>query len=327
MRTVRFAVSVELLSPTADDRREAHRVANVGNHEFGSVSTDLKLEVMEEYLRTFTEVLHPQFKNLWYIDAYAGTGRRTVRRLARDADLVNEGTEEELIQRRGSAQIAIDTDPPFTRLVFIDMKRSHYRALCELREQHQSSGLKIDVLRQDANEAIRELIAGRNFVHTRVVMFLDPYGLSVTWDTLQLIARTQAIDVWDFVSLEGLFRQAAKDPAKITPKKRAAVTRMLGSPAWERDWYKERRQVEDLFGMINEEAQRIADIDAIEAYVKKRLELLFPKVLPPLRLKNRGGVNAASLFFAISNSKPAAWGLAERIASSILKNKRVGTRL
>lgn len=301
-------------------------MANLGDHEFGSVSTDLKLEVMEEYLRTFTKVLRPQFKNLWYIDAYAGTGRRTVKRLARDADLVDEGAAEELIQRRGSAQIAIDTDPPFTRLVFIDTKRSHYRALCELREQYESRDVKIDVLRQDANEAIGELIAGRSFAGTRVVMFLDPYGLSVTWDTLQLIARTKAIDVWYFVSLEGLFRQAAKDPAKITPKKRAAVTRMLGTPEWERDWYKERRQVEDLFGSIDEEAQRIADVHAIESYVKKRLELLFPKVLPPLRLKNKGGVNAASLFFAISNPKPAAWGLAERIASSILMNKRAGGR-
>lgn len=301
-------------------------MANIGDHKFGSVSTDLKLEVMDEYLRNFTKVLRPKFQNLWYIDAYAGTGRRTVKRLARDADLVDEGAAEELIQRRGSAQIAIDTDPPFTRLVFIDMKRSHYRALCELRDQYQSSGLKIDVLRQDANEAVRDLIGGRSFAGTRVVMFLDPYGLSVTWDTLRLIARTQAIDVWYFVSLEGLFRQAAKDPAKITAKKRAAVTRMLGTTEWERDWYKERKQVPDLFGMFDEEAQRVADVDAIEAYVKKRLELVFPKVLPPLRLKNKGGVNAASLFFAISNPKPAAWGLAERIAGSILKNKRAGGR-
>ena len=289
------------------------------DHEFGSVSTDLKLEVMEEYLSRFTTVLRPNFKNLWYVDAYAGTGRRTVRLLAKEADLLEEAAEEELVHRRGSAQIAIDNDPPFNRLVFIDQKRKHYLALCELRDRYQTPNLQIDVLRQDANDAIRQLIAGRSFAGTRVVMFLDPYGLSVSWETLQLIAKTEAIDVWYFVSLEGLFRQAARDPSKITPKKRAAVTRMLGTPEWERAWYNERRQVHDLFGAVDEEAERIADVDAIEAYVKRRLELLFPKVLQPLRLKNKGGVNAASLFFAISNPKPAAWGLAKRIASHILK--------
>jgi three-Cys-motif partner protein len=283
----------------------------------------LKLEVMEEYLRTFTTVLRRQFKSLWYVDAYAGTGRRTVRLLAREADLLDEATEEQLVHRRGSAQLAIDTSPPFDRLIFIDRKRSHYRALCELRDRHQSPNLKIDVERKDANDAIKELIAQhRSFAGTRVVMFLDPYGLSVSWETLRLIAETQAIDVWYFVSLEGLFRQAARDPSKITDKKREAVTRMLGTPDWERDWYKERRQMYDLFGEVDEDASRVADVDAIEAYVKKRLELLFPKVLRPLRLKNKGGVNSASLFLAISNPKPEAWGLAERIASSILDRKR-----
>lgn len=295
-------------------------MADIHAHEFGSVSTDLKLEVVEEYLRHFTKVLRKDFKALWYVDAYAGTGRRTVKKLAREADLVDEGAEEELVHRRGSAQIAIDNDPPFNRLVFIDLKRSHFRALCDLRDSHQTPALKIDVLRQDANEAIRELIRHqRSFAGTRVVMFLDPYGLSVSWETLQLIAQTKAIDVWYFVSLEGLFRQAAKDPSKITEKKRNAVTRMLGTPDWETDWYKGRAPVHDLFGAVDEQLERTADVKAIEAYVQKRLETVFPKVLAPLRLKNKGGVSAASLFFAISNDKPEAIGLATRIASSILK--------
>lgn len=289
----------------------------LANHEFGSVSTDLKLQLLAGYLQAFTRALRPYFPQLWYVDGYAGTGRRTVKILARDADLLDEGAEEQLVQRAGSAQIAIDTAPPFNRLVFIDLNRRHVSALNRLKAQYETSTLRIDVLRQDANEAIMQLIRSHTFGGTRVVMFLDPYGLGVSWETLQAIAATQAIDIWYFVSLEGLFRQAAHDPTKINDKKRAAITRMLGTAEWETAWYAERPE-QDLFGR-NDNMERVADVEAMEAYVKKRLEVLFPKVLPPLRLKNKAGVNSAALFFAMSNPDPRAMGLASRIANHLLK--------
>lgn len=295
-------------------------MTNLSDHEFGSVSTDLKLELLRKYLKAFTGALRNIFDDLWYVDAYAGTGRRTVKILARDPDLLDEGVEEQIIQRQGSAQIAIDTRPAFDRLVFIDLNRRHVRALEELKHGHETPRMRIDVLRKDANEAIRQLIQGHNFAGTRVVMFLDPYGLGVSWETLEAIARTGAIDVWYFVSLEGLFRQAAHDPTKINDKKRAAITRMLGTSEWETAWYAERPTL-DLFGR-SDIGERTADVDAMEAYVKKRLEVLFPKVLPPLRLKNKAGVNSAALFFAISNKDGRAIGLASRIASAVLKSGR-----
>lgn len=301
-------------------------MADLGNHEFGSVSTDLKLQVLRNYLSAFTTALRRQFGQLWYMDAYAGTGRRTVRILARDRGLLDEGAEEQLVQRKGSALIAMEAEPAFDRLVFIDLNRRHVAALEALAAEPEHRHLNVQVLRQDANQAIMDLVHGQRFAGTRAVIFLDPYGLSVSWDTLRAVASTKAIDVWYFVSLEGLFRQAARDPSKITDKKRAAITRMLGTPDWEREWYSERRQEQGLFGLVDEEGERIADVDAIEAYVKKRLETLFPKVLPPLRLKNKSGVNSAALFFAISNPDGKAIGLATRIASSILKAGQQGTR-
>ncbi len=93
---------------------------------------------------------------------------------------------------------------------------------------------------------------------------------------------------------------------------------MLGTSDWEKVWYAERAS-RDLFD-LDRGSERVANVHAMEDYVKKRLELLFPKVLPPLRLKNKAGVNSAALFFAISNKDGKAIGLATRIASSILKN-------
>jgi hypothetical protein len=66
------------------------------DHEFGGVSTDLKLSVVDDYLRAFTTALRGKFKDLWYIDAFAGTGERTVRHSAQDAGLFDPATEERI---------------------------------------------------------------------------------------------------------------------------------------------------------------------------------------------------------------------------------------
>ena len=58
-------------------------------HEFGAQHTELKLSLVENYLKAFTGALRSQFEELWYIDAFAGTGSRTVRVEARDQRLAN----------------------------------------------------------------------------------------------------------------------------------------------------------------------------------------------------------------------------------------------
>lgn len=52
------------------------------NHEFGGAWTEVKLRAISEYLTFYTKALESiprpdrPFK-LWYIDAFAGSGRRT----------------------------------------------------------------------------------------------------------------------------------------------------------------------------------------------------------------------------------------------------------
>ena len=77
------------------------------DHEFGSQDTDLKLSVVETYLRTYTRALTGKWPEIWYIDAFAGTGSRTVRVAARGGDLFDEAVPEQVEQRRGSAQIPL----------------------------------------------------------------------------------------------------------------------------------------------------------------------------------------------------------------------------
>jgi three-Cys-motif partner protein len=152
-------------------------------------------------------------------------------------------------------------------------------------------------------------------------MFLDPYGMAVPWETLELISQTRAIDVWYLVSLSGIFRQATRNWKAIDAGKRAAITRMLGTSDWETEWY-QRSESLDLFGEIDDHHQRTADINCIEEFVGKRLRYIFPDVLPPLRLNDSRGIPIFALFFAISNPEPRAIGLARKIANHMIKTGR-----
>jgi three-Cys-motif partner protein len=120
------------------------------DHEFGAQHTELKLSIVESYLKAFTIALKQHFPQLWYIDAFAGTGSRTVRVEAREGGLFDAPTSERVEQRRGSAQIAIDVDPKFDRLVFMDTapcrsrrseKKAHRRPDEKVQSSRANSGL------------------------------------------------------------------------------------------------------------------------------------------------------------------------------------------
>lgn len=285
------------------------------DHEFGNVSTDLKLSLVEDYLKAFITALRGKFPELWYIDAFAGTGDRVVKIEGHAADIF-PAIEERIERRRGSARIALDLQPGFNRYVFMDKKKRHCEALARLQDEYAHH--KIDVVRGDANLAIRQELGQKSWAGKRAVMFLDPYGMAVDWSTLELIRATEAIDVWYLVSLAGLFRQASNDPKNLTEKKRQAITRMLGTDEWQSAWYQPPKTM-DLLGFADDTYRRSANVLAIEEFVGERLKSLFPKVLAPLQLRNERNVPMFSLFLAISNPEPKAIGLATKIGNHILK--------
>lgn len=286
------------------------------SHFFGSRLTDLKLDIVANYLSAYTTALSKQRFNLWYIDAFAGTGERTVRLSAEDASLLETSKADRIESRRGSARIAIDTKPEFDRLIFIETKRRHLDALNLLRAEYPHRD--ISVVHGDANEKIQRAARWSGWRSTRAVMFLDPYGMNVDWKTLEAVKETAAIDVWYLVSLSGLYRQATLKGSALDEKKRAAIIRMLGTADWETEWYKEYSQV-SLFSESERERHRIADLGRIEAYVTKRLESLFPLVLPPRRLMNDRNAPMFSLYFLMANPSSVAQRVATDIAGHILQ--------
>jgi three-Cys-motif partner protein len=240
-----------------------------------------------------------------------------VRTVAEGSELLEIPIVESVEIRRGSAQIALDTSPPFDFVVFIEQNAHYVSELHDMAARHLQR--KISVVPDDDNSALKSLVANNTWQDKRAVVFLDPYGMEVEWSTLEAIASTKAIDVWFLFPLAGLFRQATRKLTDIDPSKRTALVRMFGDDAWEEELYPELED-DDLFGNPLER-RRLADVRGLEDYARKRLKTIFAEVFDALPLPVNERPQRFSLFLCVSNPNHAAIGLASRIAKNLLDPK------
>lgn len=277
------------------------------DHRFGGEWTATKLALLREYLHTYSTALKSQPFNLRYIDAFAGAGDY----VGRDGN-----------SSPGSARIALEVEG-FSHYTFIERRTSYYRRLEVLKAENESKSIRLSL--GDANDHLAELCAKVDWKSSRGVLFLDPYGMQVSWQTLQCIRRTGAIDVWYLVPLNGLLRQMTRDPKRRDASKDQALDRLLGTPTWRTELYAPSPQI-DLWGQESE--RREEDPNVVIDWLTKRLESEFPLVLDPVVLRRGHGGNPHAgprlfaLYFMISNPVPKARGLARNLAKGVIDRLR-----
>lgn len=153
---------------------------------------------------------------------------------------------------------------------------------------------------------------------TRAVLFLDPYGLEVDWETIRVVAQTKAIDMWLLFPISGLNRQLAGRYESIENFKSERIDRFLGGQDW-RNMYTESDP--DLFGET--ETIKDTDLQKLAAFIKNRLDSEFSKTSEPIYIyRNNTNQLLFLLFFSIGNPSSKAVKAAMRIAGHIRKNFR-----
>ena len=97
---------------------------------------------------------------------------------------------------------------------------------------------------------------------------------------------------------------------------------LLGTDQWEKALYKPRNQLLqfDLFAGHADHGRQLEreNPEELQRWVVERVSEIFAYVAPPVMLKNRG-TPLFSFIFAVSNPNQQAWGLAQRIAESVIK--------
>jgi three-Cys-motif partner protein len=142
--------------------------------------------------------------------------------------------------------------------------------------------------------------------------------MQVTWETIEAIAKTQAIDLWYLFPLMAVSRML-KRSGDIPASWRKRLDTILGAS----DWYELTFQKERNQGLFGEEevTVKISDFETIVEYVVWRLQSVFPGVADnPLPLLNSRKNPLYLLCFAVSNPSPKAKDLALRIARDVLRN-------
>ncbi|MEX1198292.1 MAG: three-Cys-motif partner protein TcmP [Pseudohongiellaceae bacterium] len=279
-------------------------------NSFGGPWTAKKLELLEAYLHFYATALKNQNFTLHYVDAFAGTGAVSPRRLEGDEFLI---PPEDL---EGSVSRALAVEPGFHYYHFNDLDQQHSAKLRELEALHP--GRNIHIYQQDANDFVRE-ICSRLKSRDRAVMFLDPFSSELEWATLEVVAASGKVDLWLLFPFLTLLRITPRDGGKIRDEWRNAANRLLGTDDWEQWLYQpeEQNPTPDLFAEESScRGSERSRADDVAKSITRRLQDIFPYVAEPVHLRNRGRP-LFLFYFAVSNPNPAAQGLAKRVVDDI----------
>jgi three-Cys-motif partner protein len=245
------------------------------------VWSEVKLDIIEKYGSAYTRAFKrwPTLKK-YYIDGFSGPGRH-----------VSKRTKEEI---EGSPARALNITPPFDGFYFIDLnlqKTSHLKTLCKDRSNAH-------VINDDANQYLRMLLPTIQYdKYNRALCVLDPYGLHLDWEIMELAGKSHAIDMFLNFPVMDMNRNAFwRNPENVSKDSIERMTRFWGDESWRAAAYAEDPQT-NLFGppqMIKQPN------DAIVAAFAKRLQDVggFQFVPEPLPMKNSNNAVIYYLFFA-----------------------------
>jgi three-Cys-motif partner protein len=217
----------------------------------------------------------------------------------------------------GSARLALKTQPCFDQYIFIEGNAERCVQLEALKTEFPKLAADIRVEHGEANEEIQKL-CDKDWRSHRSVMFLDPYGMQVEWQTIEAIAKTKAIDLWLLFPLGIGVNRLLTRSGDIPQGWRARLDKLLGTQNWYDEFYRVEHKP-TLFGTDEERVVKATN-DSIGRYFNNRLKQIFPGVAEPGVLRNSSNCPLYLLCFASGNAKGAP--IALKIANHLLKEVR-----
>ncbi len=289
---------------------------NTTKQNFGGNWTEQKLICVAKYLQAYTTIMNNQQFNFAYIDAFAGTGYRYI---TLDEDphetLFPELNNQDVVKfRQGSARNALEVQPEFKKYILIENDVERFKELEKLKEEFPEKN--IECVHTDANQYFLEKCDKNvSWANHRALVFLDPFGMQIEWNTIELIAKTKAIDLWLLFPI-GTVNRLLKKNGEIRQSIREKLNLFFGDDSWYEIFYKLATK-NSLFGEM-EKWEKIGNIfSEIEQYFIERLQKSFSGVAAnPLSLRNSKNVPLYLLCFAAGNPRGAQ--TAVKIAQEIL---------
>lgn len=299
---------------------------------FGGPWSRLKLDCVENYAVAYLKVMQQQNWSLHYVDAFAGQGRQQLKLVASNSDSQseNQASFEFLDQAEDQARyeflegsalralkVSNEATRGFDRFVFIEASRMAKEKLAQRAlVEWPAQAAKIQLLKDDANDAIADYVKNTNWAKTRALVFLDPFGLQVRWRTIEELAQTRACDVWYLFPIGGVIRMLPSS-GQMDPMWEVKLDTLFGTTDWREAFYADNIQG-DLFG----DASRIknANETKILSYIKDRIRSVFAGISDFAILRNSMGYPMFALLMGVTNPSPRAVSSALRISNHLISN-------
>jgi len=264
--------------------------------------SEIKLEIIEKYGPAYTQAFSRKGRSLrkFYIDGFSGAGLH-----------LSKATKEKI---EGSPARALKVAPPFDGFFFIDLdkdKTDYLRKQCEGRPN-------VTIFTGDCNERlIRDVLPKVQYeLYTRALCLLDPYGMHLDWEVIQMAGQSRAIDMFLNFPVMDMNRNAIwRNPGKVRAAELERMNRFWGDVSWRKVAYVESKQ-QSLFGDPPDLIKQ--DNETIAAAFRERLRKVagFAYVPEPLAMRNSNNAILYYLFFA------AASKTADKIICGIFERYR-----
>lgn len=199
----------------------------------GSSWTEDKLDRVRKYLVAYSTIMRLRDYPYAYIDGFAGTGYRELRVYGGTGSplFFPEAVESEVVEfLDGSARIALQVEPRFHKYIFVEKDPRKAAELEKLKAEFPDKAGDIVVKEGNANASVQELCRA-NWTKRRAALFIDPFGMQLSWETLVAIARTRAIDTWILLPVSSVNRLLVRD-GQIPDGWRRRLDELFGSRDW-----------------------------------------------------------------------------------------------
>ena len=276
-------------------------------NQFGGDWTEQKISIVIDYTKAYLTIMnkYPQFKCL-YFDGFAGSG-----------DINKKRSSQEI--RKGTAIRVLEIDKPknFDIYYFVE-KNELFKKQLESVIKEKFSKKKTYVVWGDCNEKLFSmsdyLKKNKNF---RVLAFVDPYGMSVNWASLEVL-KGLGIDLWILVPTGIGVNRLLKKDGNISESWLSKLENFLGMKRDEiiKKFYKQ-YSYHSLFDdqLVTVQVKENNAIKKIHDLYRERLVTVFKFVSDPFVLRN--STNSIMFHFIMVTNNPTAL----KIANDVIKPK------
>lgn len=249
-----------------------------GNFDKIGYWSEVKLDIIKTYAAEYSKILTAQ-QNLShvYIDAFAGAGVH-----------ISKTSQEPIL---GSPLNALYVKPPFREFYYIDLDGEKVGTLRQLVGERTD----VHIYLGDCNHILlKDVFPKVRYEHyRRGLCLLDPYGLHLNWDVIEVAGRMKSIDIFLNFPIMDMNRNTLwRDPDRVDANAVMRMNAFWGDESWRNIAYVTDR---NFFGFPEKE-----DNETVAEGFRKRLQKVagFRHVPKPIPMRNLQGAVVYYLFFA-----------------------------